>query len=88
MKRNVEVFTAGCGVCDDLVNLVRLIACSSCDVSVLDMKDPDVAERGKAIGIRSVPAVAINGKLADCCTSGGYDEATLRNAGIGSVVGS
>ena len=86
MKRNVEVFTAGCGVCDDLVNLVRSIACSSCDVTVLDMKEPEVAERAKAMGIRTVPAVAINGKLADCCTGGGYDEATLRNAGIGSAV--
>jgi glutaredoxin len=55
----------------------------SCHVTVLDMKDAEVAERAKALGVRSVPAVAINGKLADCCAGRGPDEATLRAAGLG-----
>jgi glutaredoxin 3 len=59
MTRKVEVFTAGCGACDEVDNLVRSVACSSCDVTVLDMKDPDVAERAKSIGVRSVPAVVV-----------------------------
>ncbi|MCI0621793.1 MAG: thioredoxin family protein, partial [Acidobacteria bacterium] len=37
----------------------------------------------KGLGIRSVPAVVIDGKLADCCTGRGPDEAALRSAGIG-----
>jgi predicted DsbA family dithiol-disulfide isomerase len=47
------------------------------------MNDPAVANRAKSLGIRSVPAVVIDGKLADCCTGRGPDEATLRSAGIG-----
>jgi hypothetical protein len=35
------------------------------------------------LGIRSVPAVVINGKLADCCAGRGPEEAVLRAAGVG-----
>jgi hypothetical protein len=63
--------------------MVHRVACPSCDVSVLDMNDPKVASRAKSLGIRSVPAVVVNGKLADCCTGRGPDEATLRAAGLG-----
>ncbi len=82
-KRKIEVFSAGCPVCDDTVKLVNNLACPSCDVNVLDMKTPEVAERAKTLGIRSVPAVVIDGKLADCCTGRGPDEATLKAAGLG-----
>jgi glutaredoxin len=82
-KRKIEVFSAGCAVCNDTVKLVNSIACPSCDVTVLDMNVPDVAERAKTLGIRSVPAVVIDGKLADCCTGRGPDEATLKAAGVG-----
>ncbi len=82
-KRKIEVFSAGCPVCDETVNLVNNLACPSCEVNVLDMKNPEVAEKAKSLGIRSVPAVVVNGKLADCCAGRGPDEATLKAAGIG-----
>lgn len=85
-KRTIEVFTAGCSACDDAVNMVRDVACPSCDVSVLDMHDLSVARRAKDLGIRSVPAVVIDGKLADCCAGRGPDEATLRAAGLGEPI--
>ena len=60
------------------------LACASCDVSVLDMHDTAVATRAKGLGIRSVPAVLIDGRLADCCAGRGPDdEATLCAAGLG-----
>jgi ribonucleotide monophosphatase NagD (HAD superfamily) len=37
----------------------------------------------KDLGIRSVPAVVIDGTLAECCTGCGSDIATLRTAGLG-----
>ena len=55
-KRKVEVFTAGCSVCDDAVSLVKSLACDSCEVEVLDMKQGGVATRAKGYGVRSVPA--------------------------------
>lgn len=83
-KRAIEIFSAGCPVCQETVDMVKRISCASCDISVLDMKDPAVAERAKTLGIVSVPAVVIDGKLADCCAGRGPDEATLKAAGIGT----
>lgn len=82
-KRKVEIFSAGCPACKDTIELVNRMACPACEVSVLDMNEPQVAERARALGIRSVPAVAIDGKLAECCSGRGPDEAGLRTAGVG-----
>ncbi len=82
-KRKVEVFSAGCPACEPTVQLVKSIACPSCDVQVLDMNKPDVAAKAKQYGVMSVPAVVINGKLAGCCTGAGPEEATLRAEGLG-----
>lgn len=82
-SRKIEIFSAGCPVCEETVELVNRAACPSCEVSVLDMKDPSVVSRARSLGIRSVPAVVIDGKLADCCAGRGPDEATLRALGLG-----
>ena len=82
-KRKIEVFSAGCPACESTIRLVQRIACPSCEVSVLDMSKPAVASRARRLGIRSVPAVVINGKLADCCAGRGPQEALLRAAGLG-----
>ena len=82
-KRTIEVFSAGCPACEPTVQLVKSIACPSCDVQVLDMNKPDVAAKAKQYGVKSVPAVVINGKLAGCCAGAGPDEATLRAEGLG-----
>lgn len=85
-KRKIEVFSAGCPACEDTIALVNQIACPSCEVSVLDMHDTKVAKRAKSLGIRSVPAVVIDGKLADCCSGRGPDERVLRAAGLGHAI--
>jgi len=82
-KRQIEVFSAGCSICEDTIKLVQQIACPSCEIRVLDMQDRAVAERATVLGIRSVPAAVIDGELADCCVSRGVDEAKLRVAGVG-----
>jgi hypothetical protein len=85
-KRKIEVFSAGCAVCDDVVALVNQLACPSCEVTVLDMRDGAVARRARQLGVRSVPAVAIDGTLADCCAGRGPDAGTLRAAGLGQPI--
>jgi len=82
-KRKIEVFSAGCPACEETIELVNRVACSSCEVSVLDMNQPEVAQRAKGLGVRSVPAVAIDGKLAGCCEGRGPDVESLQAAGIG-----
>lgn len=84
-KRKIEVFSAGCPACQETIDLVNQVACPSCEVSVLDMQDASVASRARALGVRSIPAVVIDGKLADCCAGRGPAEATLRAAGLGQA---
>ncbi|MCH7865020.1 MAG: hypothetical protein IIC56_07395, partial [Proteobacteria bacterium] len=45
VKRQIEVFSAGCAVCEAAIATVRRIACESCEVTVLDMTDAAVADR-------------------------------------------
>lgn len=84
--RKVEIFSAGCPACQETVDLVKKISCPSCDVSVLSMNDDDVSQRAKALGIHRVPAVVIDGKLADCCSVSAPNEESLRAAGVGSAI--
>ncbi len=82
-KRQIEIFSAGCPVCEDVIARVKDIACPSCEITVLDMSDTDVAARAKTLGIASIPAVVIDGTLAACRAGGGPDETVLRAAGLG-----
>ncbi len=70
-KRTVEVFTAGCPLCDKTVKLVRDLACSNCDVQVWDLRTgcatDECRDKATEYGIHRVPAVVVNGQLAECC---------------------
>lgn len=82
-KKTIEVFAAGCPACEETIALVNGIACPSCEVTVLDMRDSAVSSRAKNLGIRSVPAVVIDGKLASCCATRGVSADALKAAGVG-----
>ena len=47
------------------------------------MNVPAVSSRARSLGIKSVPAVVIDGKLADCCEDRGPDVEVLKAAGLG-----
>ncbi len=82
-KRSVEVFSAGCPACQTVIDMVSRVACPSCEVSVVDMNEPEVARRAERLGIRCVPAVVIDGTVVECCSGRGPVEETLRDAGLG-----
>lgn len=84
MKRTIEVFSAGCPCCDEAVKLVQSLACPSCDVQILDMRSDSAAQtKAKQYGVTRVPAVAVDGKLADCCRQGPIDANALGRLGVG-----
>lgn len=88
-KRRIEVFTAGCPVCDKTVKLVKSLACPSCEVVVYDLnkgcKTNECRRKAKNYGIQRVPAVAVNGKLVECCKTQPVSAAALRAAGVGQA---
>ncbi len=85
-KRKVEIFSAGCPACSNVIEMVNRLACPSCEVTVFDMNDAEIAKRAKDLGVSTVPAVVIDGKLADCCANRGPFESVLRAAGLGQPV--
>lgn len=84
-KRKIELFSAGCGLCDEAVQLVKDMACPGCDIEILDMSQARVVERAKALGVARVPAVAIDGQIVSCCAGSGPNRDELAQAGLGQA---
>ena len=78
-KKNVELFSAGCTICLKALEMIRRVA-PRATVTVRDMGDPETARRAESLGVRSVPAVAIDGALADCCSGRGVREELVASA--------
>jgi thioredoxin family protein len=81
-KRQVEVFTAGCPLCEPVVQLVQELACPDCDVTVYDLRESGV-ERARQHAVQRVPGVVVDGRLAPCCQGGKVSREQLQAAGIG-----
>ena len=86
-KRRVEVFTAGCPVCDDAVRLVEELACKDCEVIIYNLNEPcesdECLDKVKTYNISRVPAVVVDGRLAECCNVGPVTSEGLKAAGVG-----
>jgi len=80
MAKKIEVFSAECSACKETIETVKRLAGSNHEVVVHDMNKSDVAAEAKGYGVRSVPAVVIDGKLASCCAGRGPEEHVLKSA--------
>ena len=79
MAKKIEVFSAGCSTCKETVEMIKRIA-GKHEIVIHDMNKSEVATKAKGYGIRSVPAVVIDGKLASCCAGRGPEEHVLKSA--------
>ena len=77
-KHKIEIFSAGCATCKETIDMVSKIAGPDHEVQIHDMPKEDIASRAKQHGVRSLPAVMVDGKLAGCCAGRGPDEHVLR----------
>lgn len=88
-KRQVEVFVAGCPLCDEAVQLVQRMACPSCEVTVYDLREgcatDECRDKAKQYGVVRVPTVVVNGQIADCCRGRAVDEGAVRALGVGTA---
>lgn len=83
-KRLVEVFIAGCPLCDRTVQLVQELACENCQVQIYDLHDNQYREKAEQYSIHRVPAVVVDGTLAECCQNQTpVSREALMAAGIG-----
>jgi len=81
-RRQVEVFIAGCPVCEPAVRLVQETACPDCEIVIHDLHESG-QEKAAQYGIRAVPAVVVEGRLLSCCQNAGPNREDLVAAGIG-----
>ncbi len=79
-QKHIEIFSAGCPLCREFEEMVRGLGCGDCRITVRNMHDPADATRAKELGVATVPAVAIDGQLAACCTNQGPDLEIIKAA--------
>ncbi len=79
-RKKIEVFGAGCCLCEGTIEVAKRLAGSSHEVVVYDMRQSEAASRARQYGVHSIPGIVIDGKLAKCCAGRGPDENVLRSA--------
>jgi len=63
-KRKIEVFTAGCPLCDDTLALIRqAVAACSCEVVERRCTDQDRYAEALQFGVRTMPSVMVDGEI-------------------------
>lgn len=90
-KRKIEVFTAGCPVCNPVVDLVKSLANEQYnEVTIYDLvkqcETKECVAKVEEYGIKRLPAITVNGKLLSCCSNNGITKEDLVNAGITEAV--
>jgi glutaredoxin 3 len=69
-KRKIEVFSGGSTLCKAAEKMVSHLESDTCEIRILDIRDPNVADRAKSIGVRSVPAIILDGRLIEYAVDG------------------
>lgn len=82
-RRRVEIFSAGCAICRRTIDQLREQIDPRHEIIIRDMTDAAVAERADGFGIRTVPAVVVDGSLLGCCRNTGPTLRELHAAGLG-----
>jgi glutaredoxin 3 len=62
-RRQVEIFSAGCPLCEQTIHLIQRVAGDLCDITIFRVRSDSATMRARALGIRSFPAVVVDGEL-------------------------
>jgi len=68
MGHNIEVFTAGCHLCEETMEIVRKVKCEGCSLTEYNIKERCESKiclkKEQQYGIKAVPTIVIDGKIA------------------------
>jgi glutaredoxin 3 len=64
-KHRIEIFSAGCPLCQKAINRVHQVADGSCEIEVLDMHRHRAQAQTEMYGITNVPAIVVDGKVSN-----------------------
>jgi len=77
----VEVFTAGCKFCGNVETEVREVVADQHEVVVYNLGNKDTyndySKKAKTYGIKTLPAVVVEGSLLSCCKQNGFSKDQL-----------
>ena len=76
----IQVFSAGCPICESAEQLVREVACPECTVEMVPINTPAGNALAAGYGITRAPAVVVDGVLAACCQGAVPDREVLKAA--------
>lgn len=65
--KNIEVFTAGCYLCEETMQIVREAKCDECTLTERNLSkecECGCIGRAKEYGIKVIPTIVIDGKMA------------------------
>ncbi|MCX2678916.1 thioredoxin family protein [Galbibacter sp. EGI 63066] len=87
MKRQIEIFTAGCPVCEPVVQQIKNLICENCKLTIYNLteqhEDKACMDKIKQYNIHRLPSVVVNGELLACCKNNRISKDDLIAAGIG-----
>ena len=73
MKPIIEIFTAGCPVCNPVVKLVKETAKDNWELIVYDLakqhNEKSLTDKIRKYGINRIPSIVMDGKLLACCNN-------------------
>ena len=83
--RKIEIFTAGCPVCEPAVQMVNELVCSNCQVTTYNMTEnnPDINNLVQKYGVTRLPFIVVDGQPVGCCKNVEITKQDLIAAGIG-----
>lgn len=68
MGHNIEVFTSGCHLCKETMEIVQEAKCSECVVTEYNIREKCESEiclkKAEEYGIRAVPTIVVDKKVA------------------------
>lgn len=64
MSRKIEVFTAGCPLCNDTLKMVKEVT-RDCGCEIIERRcsGSECCDEAVRYGVRTVPTVAVNGNI-------------------------
>jgi alkyl hydroperoxide reductase subunit AhpF len=82
----IEVFIAGCPLCEPVVQTVKETACPNCEITIYNLQNGEGKAEAERYGVTRVPTVVVNGSIAACCQgTGAVSAEQLRAAGVGGA---
>jgi len=65
VKHTIEVFTSGCSLCRETIEIVKEAKCPECTLTEYNILEKrEYLEKARKFGVKAVPSIVVDGELA------------------------